>query len=174
LPASVIIRWMGRLGVRVHFKIFSQDSVSILSSSSKNARSELYVEEVRYAIADRTQRRNKRLFDVGLAVLLLLLSPVLIWFERCKIGFLRAAAGVLAGRKTWVGYFDLAPQSGYPPLRPGVLPPIKDNGVPELSEETRQRLNFLYAKNYVVADDFEIVISHLFSLGCHRTQKTTP
>lgn len=165
VPSSKIIHWMGRLGQEIHYKILPEDSMSIIGSNSKNSQGELYIEEVKFNIATNTNKRNKRLMDIGLAFIFLLLSPVMIWLVREKIGFLKNIWSVISGKRTWVGYFATDSMMNYPDISKGVLPPFVTNRPVELDMATMKRLNFLYAKNYSVWMDLELILKNIAGLG---------
>lgn len=104
LRAVDIIAWMTRLGTGLDYKIVPRDAVSIIGSNSKNSAGDLYSIDIHLAMAEARHRRGKRLFDLGLALLVLLLWPLLALPVRQPIGLLRNALAVLVGRRTWVGY----------------------------------------------------------------------
>lgn len=164
IESSDIIHWMGVLGPEIHYKILPKDSMSIIGSSSKNSQGELYVEEVKFAIATPTNRRNKRFLDISLSLLFLVLSPILVWFIRDKGSFLQNIFDVLRGHRTWVGYFEMASTKDYPAIPKAVLPPLVNPNI-HLDEPTMNRLNFLYAKNYSVETDLELIFKHFGALG---------
>jgi GT2 family glycosyltransferase len=109
LRAADIIAWMTRLGTGLDYKIVPRDAVSIIGSNSRNSAGDLYSIDIHLAIADARHRRAKALFDAGLALVLLLLSPLLAWFLDRPAGLPRNALAVLAGRRTWVGYAPEGP-----------------------------------------------------------------
>lgn len=165
VKSSVIIKWMGRLGQSVNYKILPEDSMSIIGSSSKNSQGEIYIEEVQFAIASSTNRRNKRLLDMLIAFLLVVFSPVVIWFVSKKSGLLQNILDVLLARKTWVGYFDIDSKMNYPKVTKAILTPITVSRVANLDKPTMNRLNFLYAKNYSIWMDLELIWNNFSKLG---------
>lgn len=165
VKSSQIIRWMGLLGPDIHYKILPEDSMSIIGSSSKNSQGELYVEEVKFNIATNTNKRNKRLLDVGVSLIFVCVLPFFIWFMANKRGFVKNVFGVLFGRKTWVGYFDITSKTDYPKILKGVLAPAPQKHQAPLDGATMNRLNFLYAKNYSVGMDLELIRGDILNLG---------
>lgn len=160
VPAQEILGWMSKLGPEREYKIVPQESWSIIGSSSKNESGELYTVDIKFQIASPLSRRNKRSLDVVICLLQLVFMPILIWLVPHKRGFLRNWWQVLWGQKTWVAYaagtsFQSSP---LPPLKPGVLGPENGLNLPAVDEITRQRLNFLYAKDYRVGKDLEIIL----------------
>lgn len=164
VKAKDIIHWMGVLGRDILYKILPEDSMSIIGSSSKNAQGELYVEEVQFAIASPTNRRNKHLLDILLSLTLLLLSPIVVWMVNEKLGFFKNILNVFLRKKSWVGYF-VSDSLEYPKILDGVIKPIVQSNDYVLDQATKRRLNFLYAKNYSPSLDLDFVINNLRKLG---------
>ena len=164
LDNAAIQGWMTRLGPEVQYRILPEASGSIIGSHRRDQRGTLYTIDVNLRISDPTYRRGKWLFDRLGAVVLLLLSPLLVWFVRNKGGLFRNAVGVLLGRWSWVGYHPDDPQRELlPRLRPGVLWP--GVGAAELDADTLHHLNLLYARDYGVGEDWRMVVGHLRWLG---------
>ncbi|MFZ2897559.1 MAG: glycosyltransferase family 2 protein [Saprospiraceae bacterium] len=157
LRSQEIMQWMTRLGPQIEYKILPGESLSIIGSSSKNTRGELYTVDIQFNIATPMSRRNKRLLDVLLSLALLLAFPLIFWRLRRKGELLANCFRVLAGRRTWVGYAPTAENlQDLPPLRPGILNPTSGLRYSITDEPTIQRLNFFYAKDYRVGEDLEI------------------
>jgi lipopolysaccharide/colanic/teichoic acid biosynthesis glycosyltransferase len=75
---------------------------------------------------------------------------------------------ILIGKKSFVGYSDendLDRMSILPKLKSGILFPKDslDNKMPEM--EIAQRANFIYAKEYNVFSDLNIVFRNIGKLG---------
>jgi GT2 family glycosyltransferase len=158
LRSQEIMQWMTRLGPQLEYKIVPGDSMSIIGSSSKNTRGELYTVDIQFNIATPMARRNKRLLDVVLALGFLLVFPVFMLRLQRKGDFLVNCFRVLAGRRTWVGYAEGGdPPRILPTLRKGVLNPLSGLRYPIHDSPTIQRLNFFYAKDYRLWDDLDIV-----------------
>lgn len=159
--AEQIIRWMSHLdSSKMDFKIAQPDSLYLIGSNSVDTSGDLYVLDIN-AISKTKNRRNKRLFDFSLAVLLLLLSPLIIWFFDQKNQLLKNLFSIIFGTKSFVGYSKLKAQNKR------ALPQIK-NGVltPEYGWETKQlipkkvpihKLNLIYARDYTLYKDIIIL-----------------
>lgn len=164
LSAKSIISWISKLGPHLLFKIISEGNQSIIGSHSKNSSGELYTIDVRYQIVHPIQKRNKRLFDIGLALLLLLTFPLQLFIVHKPIGLFKNIFATLIGQMTWVGYLSSAYEL-LPDLKTAVLTPISGLGVDAKNEDTRYRLNMLYAKDYKLLNDIEIVWRAWRNLG---------
>lgn len=158
ISSQDIMHWMTRLGPELDYKIVPLESESIIGSSSKNSAGELYTIDIRFNIGTFMARRNKRVLDILLSLLFIFLLPLLMWRVNNATQFVRHIFSVLSGRKTWVGYHQSKGTLHHlPKIRPGVLSPLDGLQFKNINDPTIQRLNFLYAKDYEVARDLEII-----------------
>lgn len=158
ISSGEIIRYMLELtSLDIDFKIAPPESISIIGSNSINTAGDLYVVHVN-TISKKSNRRKKRFFDVGATLFLLLFSPVLIWIFNRKKCYFRNLFQVFTGRKTLIGYIPVDEnQENLPTLKPGVLTPA-DLFADEVADTSKAgRLNVLYARDYHVSTDVEIV-----------------
>lgn len=140
-----IIELMAQLRTTgVEYKIAPSVGDYIIGSETILTSDALYIADLDTISSD-TSRRTKRMFDLGTALLLLLLSPLLFWFQRDKRHYFSHCLGVLAGRLTWVGY------TGHR----GVFTPSALQ--PEASPELQERLLLRYMRHYSTATDFSIL-----------------
>lgn len=164
LPIQDIITLMTHLGNmprrrrEVEYKIVPTDSDFIIGSNSIQRAEDLYTEEIR-TIADPLNRRNKRLFDIVAAILLLLFSPILLPFQRRRKLYYAHCWQVLTGRKSWVGTM-------HSDIRSGIFAP--EDAIPHrassLSPELRQRLHLRYLRNYKLANDIQILAKNILNI----------
>jgi len=142
----------------VDYKIAPPASMSIIGSNSIHTAGDLYVVNLN-AISKPSNRRKKRVFDMVAALVVIVLSPVLIWFYRKKSALIKNAFKVLTGKKSWIGY---VPGSNtfnkLPILKNGVLNPSDIFEEIRLDEEKTMQLNMLYAKDYNLMTDTEILL----------------
>jgi len=166
ISSAEIIRAMLELtSLDIDFKIAPPESISIIGSNSIHTAGDLYVVHIN-AISKPANRRRKRFFDFLTALTFLMLSPFLVWLFKKKGRFLKHAWQVLLGQKSWVGYAEPAEStSELPAIKPGILSPA--DMLENLSAEpTRNnRLNVLYARNYSVLTDAEILLKGWKNLG---------
>ncbi len=164
ISAQEIMHWMTQLGSEIEYKIVPKESLSIIGSSSKNTAGELYTIDIQFKIAQQANRRNKRLTDVFLSLLLLISLPLNLFFVKNKGSFIRNIFSVFFGKKTWVGYIGEGAVN-LPKIRSGVLSPLDALRINEVNQPTIQRLNFLYAKDYSTENDFDILWKGFGELG---------
>lgn len=129
----------------VEYRIAPADGDFVIGSDSIVSREGLYLDELTTISTD-TCRRNKRLFDMGSSLLLLVVSPLLFWFQRRKNLYLVHCLQVLSGHCSWVGYRG----------RKGIFLPsdIARSSTPEVQE----RLTIRYMRNYRTATDAAILL----------------
>jgi len=159
LPHEEIIDQMSGLqNTRVDYKIAPEESISIIGSNSINTQGDLYTVQIN-AITNTSNKRNKRLLDLASSLVLLVLLPVSAFLVRSPLGYLRNIFLVLAGRLTWVGYHPTAQseEEKLPQIRKGVLSPVDAYEARDLPEDTIQRLNVIYARDYKVTVDLNIL-----------------
>lgn len=155
--AQIIKAMLDLTQLDVEYKIAPPESISIIGSNSIHTAGDLYVVNIN-AISKAVNQRKKRFFDVAVGAICLVLSPVLIWFYNQKLRYFSNIFSVLSGKKSWIGYFpNQKTTNNLPVLKPGILHP--GDLFPELSldEEKMNRLNMLYAKDYSIATDTEIL-----------------
>ena len=164
IPIQEIINLMTCLGNmpgrhrQVEYKIAPNDSSFIIGSNSIHRTEDLYTEELR-TIADPLNRRNKRLFDIGTAMLLIILFPILLPFQRHKRSYFAHCWQVLIGKKSWVGVCHAN-------TRNGIFAP--EDALPRrnapLNSELKQRLHLRYLRNYKLTTDLQILYKNIFSI----------
>ncbi len=143
------------------YKIAPPESPSIIGSNSINTAGDLYVIDIR-SIGEPANRRKKRVFDLIASLLLLLTLPILMWIHlKGLAGYARNILLVLAGRKTWTGYFPdgVSPDTPLPRIKPGILTPIPKLQRTNVQQQTEANLN--YARHYSLLVDFTNLINHL-------------
>lgn len=152
-----IVHWMSILGERnIDFKIAQPDSMYLIGSNSIETSGDLYVLNINQ-ISEKRNVRNKRTLDVITSLILLVGSPVLIWFYDNKMNWFKNVLGCLIGKKTYVGYFKASDQNRIlPSIKYGILNASAREGVsdPILSS----KLNLIYARDYTFWKDIEIIL----------------
>lgn len=147
----------------IEFKIAPPESMYIIGSKSIEGAGELFVFDIN-SISKNANRRNKRLFDWSTSLVLLLLAPLLVWFVQKKVGFIFNLFDVIIGKRTWVGFYPNSIQN-LPRIKPGVLQPGDLLPFNEQKSETMLKLNVVYAKDYRIRTDLEILLKNLRQLG---------
>lgn len=151
------------VSANIDFKIAPPESLSIIGSNSIDTAGDLYIIDVN-SISKPKNKRSKRLFDILTSVLFIVSTPVLILFQKNKTGFIKNVFAVLIGSRSWVGYGKDAHEH-LPKIRPSVLSPADAIKNILLNDETKDRLNLNYSKDYKIENDLNIVRKCLSLLG---------
>lgn len=166
VPANIIIDKMSEMkDLPLDFKIAPPESLSIIGSNSINTSGDLYVIEIN-AITRIVNRRNKRMLDFLVSLGLLGLFPVFLFIVRRPLGLIRNIFLVMFGKRSWVGYCHVDDQKVHlPGIRGGVLDPTDAISPEPLNGEVASRVNILYARNYKVTNDLNILYKGIRKLG---------
>ncbi len=156
----------GRIPIRVH----AAGSYSMVGSDSRNRNGDVLAEGPFLHLSDPYNRRLKRLIDLAIALLLLLLAPVHFIINAHPVAVLRNALLVTVGRLTWIGYSSAKGKPpGLPPLRPGVINaagrPLSDSNATGLNAETTRLLDEFYARDHHASTDLRLILRSWQQLG---------
>jgi hypothetical protein len=153
VPSENIMEVMSRLSDRsVQFKIVPEGSQFVIGSNSKNERGELFTLDLTFTIENLEIRRKKRIFDLAVSGMILMLIPVLVMLQRGRY-LLRHWIKVASGKETWVSY-NGRPNTDYlPKLKPGGLFP----GMVYTNQELEAAINLAYARDYHVYMDLQTI-----------------
>jgi hypothetical protein len=166
LPASRIIEWMGKIEAKeILFKIVPEESLFIIGSNNKNTPGDFYTIEINLKLAKAFEQQKKRIFDISLSFLLLLVSPFLLIFVKKPFNLFSNIFRVLIGEKTWVSYASADNIKLLPAIKSGVVSPLDAQPGKHFNPVTIQKLNFLYAKDYSIEGDFLIVLKAIRQVG---------
>lgn len=156
--AESIINWMSRTATnKVEFKIAQPNSMYLIGSNSIDTAGDLYIMEIDN-ISTPASKRNKRTFDFILALMLLILLPISVWFFENKGKFIKNCWSVLIGKKSWVGYsYEEKPaHRNLPRIKNGILTPAEERADNE-NNSLRSKLNLIYARDYSTFTDILII-----------------
>ncbi len=158
LSSDYIFQSMAKMGNKVSYKIANDDNKSILGSDSKDKAGEWYALDIAYKINQPFHVRIKRLFDLSMCLLFIILFPLFLIFSHKRGSIYANWILVLLSKKTWIGYAKSDD-------RLTDLPTIKD-GVLELKPNLMQKVyatNLYYARNYSVWLEIEKMSQLLFN-----------
>ncbi|MGZ8537245.1 MAG: hypothetical protein ACXWV9_03230, partial [Flavisolibacter sp.] len=158
-----IIEQVEQVQGRLKMRFFGGNS--IIGSDDKSGRGEIISEGVEYKLARQSERRTKRLIDMGFAIFFLLIFPLHFLFVKHPGKLIMNCFDVISGKKTWIGY--LLPEKHLPPLRGSILGPgghIKTTkqGLPL---QTLHLADHWYAHDYEPLHDIKSIIKNYRSLG---------
>ena len=158
ISSGKIIKAMLELSkINIDFKIAPPESVSIIGSNSIHTAGDLYVVNMN-AISKTGNRLLKRTFDLIFGLIMLIVSPVLIWIFGSKKQFYINIYYAIIGKLSWVGYIPEAyTHDDLPIIKKGILNPGELFPDIQLDATKKLQLNILYAKNYSLLNDVEII-----------------
>lgn len=149
----------------LEFKIAPPEQMFIIGSSSINTSSDIYFVEMN-AINKESNKRFKRLFDFITSIILLILYPLHFFVFKKPFTYLINLLRVLTAQRTFVGFDDLNDKIQLPIMRKSILHPsnlLFDNH--NLKDITR--LNMVYAREYKVSNDLNILWKAFKKLDSH-------
>jgi len=149
----------------VHYKIYYRGSNSMVGSDSTQRSGEVFSASSHYNLAKPNYKRSKRIFDLFSSVVMLLLFPVIAFFQPSGRIYLQHTIAVLFGNKTWIGYTDMQP--ALPVIMPGIL---ASNGMRITAIEPSKKMvlkivDQRYAADYEWTFDMELLLKHFRQVG---------
>jgi GT2 family glycosyltransferase len=154
LPYQTIINEMERLAGLVTFEIFQPEAGFIIGSDSIHTQGSLIATRD-YPLLQPGTQRVKRLFDLSFAIMLLLMTPVLLFTPNYG-RLLKHWWSVIRSQKSWVGFNSIAP---LPHIKPGVVTPYPSNENPPADWIFAAQQHYLIG--YDINEDFRILLRFL-------------
>ncbi len=152
LTYKEIINTLNNLPGGVRNKFHASGSSSIVGSDSRNVSGDYVSTGKKFSIDRPLNRRNKRLLDIGVALIFILSFPIHLFIQKKPARFFKNVFNVLFNEKTWVGYTGEA--NDLPELLPAVLTctalPVALNQLPK---ESLHQADEWYAESYSVLLD---------------------
>lgn len=143
-------------GLRIRFH--ASCSGSIVGSEAGHTAGATIASEKEYNLSDAGKRRSKRLIDVSVSFIFLILFPLPIFILKRPASFFKNCFQVLAGKKTWVGY--IIHEAQLPMLRKSI---VGSNGFPpkrqKLPIESLKMVDEWYARDYEPLQDLRTIFS---------------
>ena len=169
LPSNVIIDKMSvSSNTQVDYKIAPPESLYIIGSNSINSSGELYVIDIN-SITKTVNMRNKRMLDLAAALIILTLFPILLFIVDKPFGLIKNCFKVLFGTLSWIGYYFPREEDkqlwNLPKIKAGILNPLDALDKQLVDTATIQKLNMLYAKDYRLWNDINILWKGLRETG---------
>ncbi|HRN34419.1 MAG TPA: glycosyltransferase [Saprospiraceae bacterium] len=164
VAANKMMESMAQLTNEVDFRVAPDDTLSIISSGDKNKQGELLTVGLNLNICTGGNKLKKRILDFTIAILLFMISPVIVLFQKKKDNFFKNIFSVFYGQKTWVGYIEPIDSRILPSIKPGVLPcsgELTENS----DADTVEKENLYYARNYTWWKDLEVILKNLSNLS---------
>lgn len=150
----------------VDFKIAPPESLYIIGSNSIESSGEYYLIGAN-AILKPINQRNKKIIDIMISIILLILFPIFWPINGFKPNYFSQLFKVLFGYKSFVGFIH-SPKMEYQNLKikKGLFTPLDRYGDPVTKEALQiEKLNFDYGKDYHVWNDIEIILKNLHKIA---------
>ncbi|NOX47717.1 MAG: glycosyltransferase [Chlorobi bacterium] len=167
MSSQMIIDKMSELNTsQVELKIAPPESLSIIGSQSITTSGDVFIIELD-SISNANNKRSKRFLDFTTSLLFLGLFPLELFFVKNPFRFLANIFKVLFAKKSWVG-FKITKESDkhkLPKIKPGILYPTDVLKNQDIANDTVQRLNLLYARDYKIMNDLNIIFTGFRELG---------
>ena len=151
---QLIIDKMEEWQSSLDYKIAPEDTLSIIGSNSINTRGDLYTIDIK-TISTNSNKRKKRLFDLISSFMGIVLWIFLVFFINKPINFLKSCFKVLFGRYSWIGYCDVkdSEKLRLPKIKKGIFDLSTNMSRKGLTEEEKEHLNLMYARDYTLSKD---------------------
>jgi hypothetical protein len=146
------------------YKIAPPERLFIIGSNSIQTTGELYTVGLN-AIDKPENKRKKRMFDLLISALLLILAPFYIFFIKNRLQVLTNILSVLIGEFTWIGYETSNEIMALPKIKKGILNPLDPYTHLEADNLMKSQSNLLYAKDYQIGHDMTILLRSLKKIG---------
>lgn len=166
LSQSSINNLMNKLAkTNVKFTIVPPTADFIIGSNTINSPTDLYVVSLN-SITNEDNKRKKRIFDFLSSLLFLCFAVILMWFAKRPFGFIKNSFLVFFNFRTWIGFGGENDRTkGLPNLKKSILSPLDILKNENLSDLDKQKLKLLYARNYSVYNDLNILFKCFRDLG---------
>ena len=161
IATEKIFEVVAQLDSDIAYKIASDDNSSILGSDSKDRVGEWYTFNINFKINQKVHQRTKRLIDLFVCIVAILLFPVILILSRQTKDIFSNWFSVFFGSKTWIGFNKSdALMVNLPQLKDGVFE-FSTNKKSIETEDVHQE-NIFYARNYNIWMELEQIIKNLW------------
>ena len=154
LSHQLIIDKMEEWHSSLDYKIAPEDTLSIIGSNSINTRGDLYTIDIK-TISTNSNKRKKRLFDLTSSFMGIVLWIFLVFFINKPFHFLKSCFKVLFGKYSWIGYCNTKNNDKLrlPKIKKGIFDLSTNMSRIGLTEEEKDHLNLMYARDYSLSKD---------------------
>ncbi len=161
-PQQIISQMSYINNPNLEYKIAPKASAFIIGSNSIHATGDLYHIDNLSTIHTPSNRRNKRLVDILVSLLLISIFPLIIVLNKGKLHPLKSLLGSLFGTRTMVGYYPVKDQKYILPKLPKPnLFILNIESIDNNNLEKAKKANLNYARNYHVGLDLKLIFKNL-------------
>jgi len=170
VTSTQIMYWMSKMGGKYQFRIMQESNASIISSYSKNDPGELFTYRIHLNLADPRFLKQKRIFDIIICFVYLILIPFFILLQRKSISRRMGEwLAVLKGERTWIGYGKETLQDqkqNLPSIPDGILTLSDISYAINKKNPSKEKVlgeNIIYARHYTFNADVNKMFQYVFS-----------
>lgn len=144
---------------KIKYKIMPEQSDVIIGSNDKNSTGEFYSFDFKIQLNE--SLLLKRLLDVVLSLLFIVLSPILFFSKTYRTSIFKNIIPCLMNKKTWVGYCQSSNMDVLPKLPKAVFENNLIYSHLDKNQVSNEKINFIYASKYSVNKDI-FILSKVF------------
>jgi GT2 family glycosyltransferase len=166
IRSEEIIRQMGSLpNQEVDFKIAPPESLYIIGSNSNQHSGEYYIMGSN-ALLKPINQRNKRILDTCLALFFLFSFPIFIWFVPSFSTYFKNLFTIISGKLSFVGFARVPDlKDDHLRMRKGLMVPADQFKGIIVDNDSKEKLNFEYGRDYNIFKDLSIVFKNISKIG---------
>jgi len=165
LSYSQVFDQMEHCGSAYEYKIHLPGSQSFVGSNSSNTSGDLYTIDRRFNLSDFAQVRNKRLIDIAVSIIFILIFIFTFFLVKKPASFIANCFKVLSGKNTWIGYARGTSIGNLPPIRAGIIEPYNILPGYQPSDTVKNQVNTAYAEHYTPLSDINLLLKNYKYLG---------
>ena len=162
-PAGIMMETMSKMNKEIDFRVAPADALTIISSRSKDKQGELITVGLSFRINSKEGQASKRLLDILSGLILLLISPILIFFQKDKGRYFSNLISVITGKISMVGYARPITKTQLPSIKNGIFMCAFNNSKSPTDEAVLNE-NIYYAQHYSIWKDMEVIAKNLNQL----------
>jgi GT2 family glycosyltransferase len=161
-----IISTLEKLSVTnsVKLKIASINNKFMVGSSSILSDNEYFYSDLQ-SVLHPAKMRSKRILDITLAFLFILLSPIIAIITGRFKNLLHNLLNILVGKYSFVGLYPIKLNQPQSKIKTGILTPIENEMLLNLKTKDIISTNVAYARNYSVLKDIIIIMRSINQLS---------
>lgn len=164
--SDMLDQWEKYQGKGKVFRIAPTNDNVLIGSNYIGSPEEIY-DPKENNIATTTNRRLKRIIDISIGALFIILSPILFWFQQRKSRYFADCIATITGKKSWVGY-SRHTETSQSTIEPHETPlPYIKKGIfktkdrfPKIKKPDIERLDIAYASDYRATTDAIIILKN--------------
>ncbi|MEQ9188286.1 MAG: glycosyltransferase [Cryomorphaceae bacterium] len=149
----------------VRYRMVAGDPMFLIGSQASIGADDIIARGELESMNVQSIRRAKRTFDLFASLVILCISPLLLFITDDKLGLFKNAWMVISSQKSWVGYDPRGLHEALPELKKGITYDRMNVIVPESGHQQCITENVNYLKGYNGFKDASVLLKNLHELG---------